>query len=85
MVNNIWYQFTANKYFRSDPEPRSYMIDKIIKHPRWNKSTVQNDMCLLYRKEPIPYDAFVAPACLPDSVSNNTCSVIKIENMFLLA
>ena len=60
------------------------MIDKIIKHPRWNKSTVQNDMCLLYRKEPIPYDAFVAPACLPDSVSNNTCSVIKIENIFLL-
>jgi len=39
--------------------------DKIIRHPEFKSSTLNNDICLLYIKEPISFDQETTAACLP--------------------
>ena len=39
--------------------------DKVIRHPNFIGSTLNNDVCMLYVKEPIVFDSITSPACLP--------------------
>ena len=44
-------------------------VEKVIKHPQYgvSQSTLAvNDLMLLKLSQPVEYNAWVSPACLPD-------------------
>ena len=42
-----------------------YTATKVIRHPNYDPLLIDNDICLIYTKKRIKYDASVTPACLP--------------------
>ena len=43
-----------------------FQATKIIRHPRYDDSTLVNDICILEFEEELPLDSRVNPACLPN-------------------
>ncbi|KAL3876848.1 hypothetical protein ACJMK2_034652 [Sinanodonta woodiana] len=62
---------------RLDPTETTHRVSQIIIHPQYNSTTVKNDITLLQLIEPVQYNDYVRPICIPPSarrVANTTSS-----------
>ncbi|KAL3875567.1 hypothetical protein ACJMK2_033508 [Sinanodonta woodiana] len=50
-----------------DPNERYYHISRVILHPAFNHSTLENDIALIVTKEAMHFNDHVRFVCLPDS------------------
>lgn len=46
-------------------DPPTVIAAEVITHPRYNKTTAQNDIALVKLPHPLRFDKFVKPVCLP--------------------
>nr|XP_024658038.1 serine protease 27-like isoform X2 [Maylandia zebra] len=53
----------------SNPNAVSRTVTKIIKHPKYNSQTFNNDICLLRLSSPVTFNNYISPVCLAASNS----------------
>lgn len=49
----------------ADDCPHEYLVDEIIPHPQYTKSSRYNDIGLLRLKYKVKFNPYIRPACLP--------------------
>merc|ERR1719209_292851 len=61
---------------------KRHEVEKVIIHPKWTGPTYDNqwsnDIALVEVKDPIEFNEFVQPACLPDDVAQNPASLLSL-------
>lgn len=64
-------------------EPAEYKIQKILKHPRFKRRTLENDIGLIKLNKIVIFTEFIRPACLyQKSILRNNTEVIAVKKMF---
>ena len=53
-------------------------VERIFKHPNYNQRTTQNDLTILRLAEPVKFNKYVQPACLPGPDPNPNDDVVLI-------
>ncbi|XP_068948653.1 transmembrane protease serine 12-like [Petaurus breviceps papuanus] len=80
IIKEMWV-LTAAHCFKSSRNPQSWIavvgvnnvlqnhkrikIDNIIIHPEFKQDTFENDIALIHLKDPVTYNDFIQPICLP--------------------
>ncbi|XP_060607061.1 prostasin-like isoform X2 [Ruditapes philippinarum] len=61
-----WQVFVGKHHTNvKDKNEQSYTISKFIPHERFDRNTLMNDIALIVLKEPIKFNPYVRPICLP--------------------
>ncbi|KAL3875568.1 hypothetical protein ACJMK2_033509 [Sinanodonta woodiana] len=55
-----------------DPNERYYHIARVVLHPGYNYSSLENDIALIITRERMQFNVHVSGACLPDSTHQYT-------------
>lgn len=58
--------FGAHNINTEGPHERNYTIKSVTVHERFNTTTLENDLALIYTNEEIVYNDHTRPICLPD-------------------
>jgi secreted trypsin-like serine protease len=67
-----------NKY-DSESDTRQYRgVERIFSHPLYNAQTVENDITILRLSEPVQFNKYVQPACLPGPDPKPDADVVLI-------
>ena len=53
-------------------------VKTITVHPRWNPETIENDLAILELTEPVTFNEYVQPVCLPGPTAEAGSSVVLI-------
>ena len=61
----------------SNPNEVSRNISRILCHPDYNNSTMDNDICLLQLSSPVPFTDYIVPVCLAAKGSTFNSGVIN--------
>lgn len=51
----------------NDPHEKFYHINRVVLHPGYNITSLENDIALIITREPVQYNDHTRPACLPDA------------------
>jgi len=51
----------------TDPHEKYYHIKRVVLHPGYNWTTLENDVALVITSAPIAYNEHTRPGCLPDA------------------
>uniref|UniRef100_F7AGV3 Uncharacterized protein n=1 Tax=Ciona intestinalis TaxID=7719 RepID=F7AGV3_CIOIN len=54
-------------YLNSSTSARSFQVERVIRHPNYNKRTLDSDVALLQLTEPVAMNNVRRPICLPDT------------------
>ena len=53
----------------ADPPTQSMRVKEVIRHPKYNNKTNEFDYSILKLREPITFNKYAKPACLPKSAN----------------
>ncbi|KAL4240264.1 Tryptase beta-2 [Mactra antiquata] len=69
-----YWRIYAGEYNISmdDPHEKFYHINRVILHPGYNITSLENDIALIITREPIQYNDHTRAACLPDATHTYT-------------
>ncbi|XP_026711390.1 vitamin K-dependent protein C-like isoform X3 [Athene cunicularia] len=51
--------------FRTEPDEQTIWVDKHVSHKNYTKTTSDNDIAMLHLAEPVIYNKYALPICLP--------------------
>ncbi|XP_052789911.1 vitamin K-dependent protein C-like isoform X2 [Mya arenaria] len=70
---NLWRVY-AGEYNISatDPNEKYYHIRRVVLHPGYNVSSLENDVALIILNDPIQWNDNTRPLCLPDPTTSYT-------------
>ncbi|KAH3869477.1 plasma kallikrein-like [Dreissena polymorpha] len=51
----------------TDPHEKTYHIRRVVLHPGYNDTSLENDIALIITVEPMQWNDFTRPGCLPDA------------------
>lgn len=71
----------VNNILQSHIKHKRIKIDSIIIHPEFKQDTFENDIALIHLKDPVTYNDFIQPICLP--FFNNVPKIDKTKRCFI--
>ncbi|XP_052820910.1 chymotrypsinogen A-like [Mya arenaria] len=63
-----WRLYTgSHNISMTDPHEKTYHIRRVVLHPGYNTTSLENDIALIITVEPIVWNDYTRPVCLPDA------------------
>lgn len=63
---------------QDDAMPQDYVVEKLIPHPNFTSPELYNDIALIKLGEPVKFDRYKHPACLPFQDGNRLDTYIAV-------
>ncbi|CAF1258475.1 unnamed protein product [Adineta steineri] len=67
-----------NKKNNEDATQQKRTVERIFMHPGYNNKTIENDITILRLAQPVQFNKYVQPACLPGPDPKSNDSVVLI-------
>lgn len=64
-----------------EAEPKEYDVEKFIPHPKYLRSSKQNDIALIKLRENVVFTKFIRPGCLQQDGNFNRTVVAVISSL----
>lgn len=63
---------------QDDALPKDYVVEKLFPHPNFTSPELYNDIALIKLREPVKFDRYKHPACLPFQDGNRVDTYIAV-------